>query len=74
MNQSDASPIVFSEWLSTGVMVHFADGVSVFFPAGFLFRHREVQPNQIFVTEAVTLRHAASTQPGAATPDAPYGR
>ncbi len=27
------STIVFSEWLSTGVIVHFKGGVSVFFPA-----------------------------------------
>ena len=26
------STIVFSEWLSTGVIVHFKGGVSVFFP------------------------------------------
>jgi hypothetical protein len=50
MNQLDHS-IVFSEWLSTGIMVHFEGGVSVFFPARFLYEQREVQPNQIFQTE-----------------------
>jgi hypothetical protein len=40
--------IVFSEWLSTGIMVHFKGGVSVFFPAQYLYDQREVQPNQIF--------------------------
>lgn len=51
MNQPDHSPIVFSEWLSTGIMVHLEGGVSVFFPARFLYAQREVQPNQIFHTE-----------------------
>ena len=52
MNQlDDHSPIVFSEWFSTGIMVHFEGGVSVFFPAQFLYEQREVQPNQIFQTE-----------------------
>ncbi len=51
MNQLDSSPIVFSEWLPTGVMVHFEGGLSVFFPAQFLYEQREVQPNQIFQTE-----------------------
>jgi hypothetical protein len=40
--------IVFSEWLSTGIVVHFKGGVSVFFPAQYLYDQREVQPNQIF--------------------------
>ena len=48
MNQLHALSIVFSEWLSTGIMVHFEGGVSVFFPAQFLYEQREVQPNQIF--------------------------
>ena len=34
------STIVFSEWLSTGVIVHFKGGVSVFFPAQFLYDQR----------------------------------
>ena len=47
MTQSDLSPIVFSEWLSSGIMVHFEGGVSVFFSARFLYEQREVraQPN-----------------------------
>lgn len=45
------STIVFSEWLSSGVMVHFKGGVSVFFPAQYLYNLREVQPNQIFQTD-----------------------
>lgn len=48
MNQHDPSPIVFSEWLPTGVMVHFEGGVSVFFSAQFLYEQREVRPNQLF--------------------------
>ena len=42
------STIVFSEWLSTGVMVHFEGGVSVFFPAQYLYDQRDVPPNQTF--------------------------
>lgn len=51
MHQSGLSPIIFSEWLSTGIMVHFEGGVSVFFPAQFLYEQREVQPNQVFRTD-----------------------
>ena len=35
MKQHDPSPIVFSEWLPTGVMVHFEEGLSVFFRRNF---------------------------------------
>jgi hypothetical protein len=48
MDQVDLSSIVFSEWLPTGVMVHFEGGVSVFFSARFLYEQREVHPNQMF--------------------------
>jgi hypothetical protein len=48
MKQLDPSPIVFSEWLPTGIMVHFEEGLSVFFPAQFLYEQREVHPNQVF--------------------------
>jgi hypothetical protein len=48
MKQHDPSPIVFSEWLPTGIMVHFEEGLSVFFPAEFLYEQREVEPNQVF--------------------------
>jgi hypothetical protein len=51
MNELCPSPIVFSEWLPTGIMVHFEGGVSVFFPAQFLYEQREVRPNQIFQTD-----------------------
>ena len=56
MTQPDLSPIVFSEWLPTGVMVHFEGGVSVFFPARFLYEQRDVQPNQIFRAGEATPR------------------
>jgi hypothetical protein len=56
MTQPDLSPIVFSEWLPTGVMVHFEGGVSVFFPARFLYEQRDVQPNQMFRTDEATPR------------------
>lgn len=51
MTQTYLSPIVFSEWLSSGIMVHFEGGVSVFFSARFLYEHRDVRPNQMFLTE-----------------------
>jgi hypothetical protein len=51
MNQLIQSSIVFSEWLPTGVMVHFEGGMSVFFSARFLYEQRLVQPNQIFRTD-----------------------
>jgi hypothetical protein len=51
VNKLGPSPIVFSEWLPTGVMVHFEGGVSVFFSAKFLYEQREVQPNQVFRTD-----------------------
>jgi hypothetical protein len=51
MNELGPSPIVFSEWLPTGIIVHFEGGVSVFFPAQFLYEQREVQPNRIFRTD-----------------------
>jgi hypothetical protein len=48
MNQLGPSAIVFSEWLPTGIMVHFGEGVSVFFSAQFLYEQRMVQPNKVF--------------------------
>lgn len=54
MNQLTLSSIVFSEWLPTGVMVHFEGGVSVFFSAEFLYEQRRVQPNQMFRTDAAS--------------------
>jgi hypothetical protein len=57
MNQLGPHPILFSERLPTGVMVHFEEGVSVFFSARFLFEQREVQPNQIFLTDDGTFAH-----------------
>jgi hypothetical protein len=51
MNPLGPSPIVFSEWLPTGVMVHFEGGASVFFSAQFLYEEREVQANQMFRTD-----------------------
>jgi hypothetical protein len=54
MNQSILSSIVFSEWLPTGVMVHFKGGLSVFFSAQFLYEQRQVQPNQMFRTDATS--------------------
>ena len=51
MDQRYPLVIVFSEWLPTGVMVHFKGNISVFFPAQFLYEQRDVQPNRIMQTE-----------------------
>lgn len=59
MNQSTLSSIVFSEWLPTGVMVHFEGGVSVFFSAQFLYEQRLVQPNQMFRTDGTSQHKRA---------------
>jgi hypothetical protein len=48
MNDSSHPRIISSEWLATGVMVHFEKSVSVFYPAEFLFEEREHKPNRIF--------------------------
>lgn len=48
MAQSDQSRILFSERLSTGIMVHFADGDSVLFLAEFLYDQRLLPPNKLF--------------------------
>ena len=56
MNQLGPSAIVFSEWLPTGIMVHFEGNLSVFFPASFLYEQREIQPNQMFQTDQLTPR------------------
>jgi hypothetical protein len=58
MHQSGLSPIVFSEWLPTGIMVHFEGGVSVFFPARFLYEQREIQPNKMFRTDEAPAKNA----------------
>jgi hypothetical protein len=51
MKQHCPSPIVFSEWLPDGIIVHFEGNVSVFFPAQFLYEQRKVQPNRILQTD-----------------------
>ena len=48
MSESDYPRIVFSERLSTGIVVHFENGVSVFFPATFLYEQRDAKSNRIF--------------------------
>jgi hypothetical protein len=68
MNQPDLSPIVFSEWLPTGVMVHFEGGVSVFFPARFLYEQRDVQPNQMFRNDEATPRRDVLPDDANSTP------
>jgi hypothetical protein len=47
MSEADYSRIVFSERLSTGIVVHFEMGISVFFPARLLFEQREAPLSKI---------------------------
>jgi hypothetical protein len=51
MSASRNPRIVFSERLTDGIMVHFADGVSVFFPVEFLLEHRESSATRVFRDE-----------------------
>jgi hypothetical protein len=48
MTESGSPPIAFSERLSTGIVVHFENGVSVFFPAAFLYEQRDAESNISF--------------------------
>lgn len=48
MSESNYPRIVFSERLSTGIVVHFEKDVSVFFSARFLYEQREDQLNIVF--------------------------
>jgi hypothetical protein len=48
MGRSDNPRIVFSERLPDGIMVHFGDGLSVFFPVEFLLEHRESCATVVF--------------------------
>src|ERR1700687_1739016 len=48
MSESNSPRIVFSERLSTGIVVHFETGVPVFFPAHFLYEQRAAQPDMVF--------------------------
>jgi hypothetical protein len=40
----EAPKITYVEWMSQGVMVHFADGVSAFYDASLLFHQRSTLP------------------------------
>jgi hypothetical protein len=70
MNQSVLSSIVFSEWLPTGVMVHFEGGLSVFFSAQFLYEQRQVQPNQMFRTDGTSLHERGDLDDASVRPAA----
>ena len=51
MNQLTSPSVAFSEWLPSGVMIHFEGGESVFFPVQFLFEHRCDQPSVSILDE-----------------------
>jgi hypothetical protein len=70
MNQLTLSSIVFSEWLPTGVMVHFEGGVSVFFSAQFLYEQRRVQPNQMFRTDGASPHRRGDLDDASVSPAA----
>jgi hypothetical protein len=40
MRESGTPTIMFSEWLPSGVMVHFQSGECVFYPAEMLYQQR----------------------------------
>jgi len=63
MDPSVQPPIVFSEWLPTGIMVHFEGGLSVFFSAQFLYDQREVRPNRMFRKDEAPSRWEATSTP-----------
>jgi hypothetical protein len=48
MIESNNARIVFSERLSSGIVVHFEDSISTFFPAEFLYAQRDAQSNAVF--------------------------
>jgi hypothetical protein len=48
MNERNSPCIVFSERLSTGIVVHFENAVSVYFPTAFLYEQRDAKLNTIF--------------------------
>jgi hypothetical protein len=52
MSASGNPRIVFSERLPDGIMVHFADGLSVYFPVEFLLEHRESYATRVFRDES----------------------
>lgn len=51
MPGSPTPRIVSSERLTTGIVVHFEGGESVFYPAPFLYQYRAVHPNELLVPE-----------------------
>jgi hypothetical protein len=51
MSESNNPRIVFSERLSAGIVVHFDDHVSVYFPSEFLYEQRQAQPNTVFIQD-----------------------
>jgi len=63
--------IVFSERLSTGIMVHFETGAPVFFPAQFLYEQRTAQPVIVF---SENEEEGDNSQYSKAAADAPFGR
>jgi CheY-like chemotaxis protein len=63
--------IVFSERLSTGIMVHFETGAPVFFPTQFLYEQRTAQPDIVF-TE--TEEEGDNSRNSEAVADAPNRR
>jgi hypothetical protein len=48
MSEANHPKVIFSEWLSTGVIVRFEDGVSVFYSAEFLSKNRNDPSNKVF--------------------------
>jgi hypothetical protein len=51
MGESNYPRIVFSERLSTGIVVHFENGGCAFFPTAFLYEQRNSPPNTVISEE-----------------------
>jgi hypothetical protein len=55
MNESNHPRIISSEWLPTGIMVHFDKRVSVFYSAEFLYEQRGHESNRIYRQDKKSL-------------------
>lgn len=60
MNQTSTPRIAFSEWLPTGIMVHFESGESVLYSSQFLYEQKETPPNTIFASDGSRIGDAES--------------
>jgi hypothetical protein len=72
---SESNPrIVFSERLSTGIVVHFEKNVSVFYSAAFLYEQRDAHSNAVYSEDEVCvhLQDSEAVEDSEAVDDVPY--